>query len=328
MEISTEIVHMPEPVCCDVHEAIYLSLLCASILYFSFITVALSTFFQSFSWVDLVSCIILFLLLCLSGGRLLLLNAGLSKDVYYEARSYEDILIAEKPDLLSTFPFVRKIEDPDHNLNMMNAKNVSVNLHCNTTISLPQCTQIEKFILERISSMGGKPYADLHLTICAPAPLPQAGNRVIFSKTIPVAMQKEIRDPARWAAKAFPAHRWLGVTALMMLAYLLSFTAFCSIDAKNTRQLRRLPVPLFSIVTLLFFGGFYLLNNFHHETLYRHLPVLLIAPWVLLGMGCWSVRYFFRTKLTPRFIALLTQCFTLFSTLSGLLLLIVDYNPD
>ena len=147
---------MPEPVCCDVHEAIYLSLLCASILYFSFITVALSTFFQSFSWVDLVSCIILFLLLCLSGGRLLLLNAGLSKDVYYEARSYEDILIAEKPDLLSTFPFVRKIEDPDHNLNMMNAKNVSVNLHCNTTISLPQCTQIEKFILERISSMGGK----------------------------------------------------------------------------------------------------------------------------------------------------------------------------
>ena len=102
---------MPEPVCCDVHEAIYLSLFCASILYFSFITVALSTFFQSFSWVDLVSCIILFLLLCLSGGRLLLLNAGLSKDVYYEARSYEDILIAEKPDLLSTFPFVRKIED-------------------------------------------------------------------------------------------------------------------------------------------------------------------------------------------------------------------------
>lgn len=320
---------MPESICCVVHENIYLSLLCISILYISFIAVSLYFFSQSLSWTDLAAYLLLFILLCLSGGRLLLLNAGLSKDVYYEVQSYAEILIDEKPDLLSTFPFVQKIEDPGNDLNKINAQTVPVNLYCDKTISETQCTQIEKFIMDRISAMGGRPYADLHLSLFAPAPDNPAENRKFFSKTISVNAQKEVRDITRWVEKAFPPHPRLGMAALIMLAYLLCFNLFCAFcPGTASRTAPPCFILSFTVIILLFFGGFYLLNNFHHAILYRHLLMLLVAPYALLELGYWYIRCFFQTKLPPRAIILLTQCFALFSMLSGGLLLIVDYGLD
>ena len=145
---------MIESICCVVHENIYLSILCVSFLYISFIAASLCSFFKTLSWADLASYIILFILLCLLGGRLLLLNAGLSKDVYYETQSYAEILISEKPDLLMTFPFIQKIENPGNVLNKTDAKNIPVNIYCNKSITELQCTLVENFIMDKISAMG------------------------------------------------------------------------------------------------------------------------------------------------------------------------------
>ena len=318
---------MIESICCVVHENIYLSILCVSFLYISFIAASLCSFFKTLSWADLASYIILFILLCLLGGRLLLLNAGLSKDVYYETQSYAEILISEKPDLLMTFPFIQKIENPGNVLNKTDAKNIPVNIYCNKSITELQCTLVENFIMDKISAMGGKPYAELQLSIFVPTQ--RSGNQRIFSKTITINAQKNAWNISRWVEKAFPRHQWLGKTALIMLLYLQCINMIYSIRHKNSNRETRIPfIPFFSAIIFIFFGFFIFLNNFHHEILYCHMLILLIVPYALLSLCYWNIRYFFQSKLSPPAITILTQIFSLYSVLLGLFLLVVDYNLD
>ena len=318
---------MIDSICCIVHENIYLSILCVSFLYISFIVASLCSFFKTLSWLDLASYIILFIMLSLLGGRFLLLNTGLSKDVYNEVQSYAEVLLSEKPDLLMIFPFIQKIENPENVLNKLSAKNIPVNIYCNKRVTELQCAQVEKFIMDKISGMGGKPYADLQLSIFVPTQL--AGSQRIFSKTISINAQKNVWDICRWVKKAFPLHQWLGKTALIMLFYLQCINMIYSIQPKNSnREPRILFLFLFSAIIFIFFGFFYFLNNFHHEIFYCHMLIFLIIPYALLNLGYWNIRYFFQSKLSPQAIAILTQFFSLYSILLGLFLLVVDYHLD
>ncbi len=316
---------MIESFCCNVHENIYLSILCVSFIYISFIVVSLCSFFKTLSWTDITSYGILFILLCLLGGRLLLLNAGLSKDVYNETQSYAEILISEKPDLLMQFPFIQKIENPGNVLNKISARNIPVNIYCNKSITELQCTQIENFIMDRISAMGGQPYANLQLSIFIPSQI--SGCQSFFSKTITINAQKNAWNISKWIKKAFPLHQWLGLTALIMLLYLQGINMIYYIEQKISKCKPQIFfMSLFSVIVFISFACFYFLNNFHHNFLYSHMLILLIIPYALLNLSYWNIRYFFHSKLSPQTISIFTQFFSLYSILLGLFLLAVDYN--
>ena len=72
---------MPDSFCCLVHENIYTSLLHAGLLCVVYLVLLFTVFLRSLSRQDLISGLILLGLLCLLGGRLILLNAGLSKKI-------------------------------------------------------------------------------------------------------------------------------------------------------------------------------------------------------------------------------------------------------
>lgn len=321
---------MPDSVCCLVHENIYNSLFWVGLLCIGYLVVLFSVFFRTLSWPDWVSCLFLLVLLGILGARLVLLNAGLSKKIYEyaEEQSYAEILLSEKPDLPSTFPFIQKIEDPDENLKNMSLKKIPVRIHCNRKISQSQCEELEKFILNKISSMGGTPFAELHLDILVPSASESGGeNRVIFSRNIAIDTQTTVQDINQWVKKAFPKYEWLGITALLMLAGLQILNTICFFRIARPERRRYLLIYcLFGIGMLVIFGGFFLLNHFHAEILYCRMPVFLIVPYAFSEAGCCWARYYLRKKELHRFTILPATLFPLLSFLVGLFLLVVDYR--
>ena len=319
---------MPDSVCCIVHENIYASLLYAGLLCVVYLVLLFTVFLRSLSGQDLIFGLILLGLLCLLGGRLVLLNAGLSKKIYEyaEEQSYAEILLSEEPDLLSTFPFIRKIEDPDENLNKMYPEKIPLKILCNREIPQSQCEELEKFILNKISSMGGAPFAELQLEIFAPSSSESGEEeRMIFSKNISIDTPKEVHDFSQWVKKTFPQHEWLGIIALLMLAGLQILNTICFFRiARPERRRYLLLYHLFAIGMLVIFGGFFLLNHFHAEILYCRMPSFLIVPYAFCGAGCCGIRYYLQKNGLHRFIILPATLFPVLSILVGLFLLVVD----
>lgn len=313
---------MLDSICCAVHENMIVSIVCTWSVFIVFIAVSSCVF--PVSWGDIVSYVILIFLLLLLGGRFLLLNAGLSKNVYNEAECYANVLIDEEPSLLSAFPFIQSMEDPGNDLRKMYKKNILLKIDCGNGVTRKQCEQIEQFVMDRISSMGGKPYADLHLSISVPPSLEDSRERyTIFSKLITKDAQNGIHDFSRWALRNFSSHKWLGISALLMMAYLqsLSLVYVCIVKKSNHNATF---LFLFLIVSAAFFGGFYLFNNFHHEILYCYMLELLIMPYVFLCLGYWRIRFYLQRKQAFFFINLITQFFTFISMLLALFLLFAD----
>ncbi len=260
------------------------------------------------------------------GGRLLLLNAAFSKNLYDETPSYAELLLQEEPSLVSAFPAIREIADPGQALSRIDLKTIPVKVVCSDPVTESQCREIAKFVRTRIRSMGGTPFADLKLSVWGPAP--DSGETAqLFSETITVREQNEMQDFRLWVAKAFPVHPWLGTAALLMLV-VLTGTAVSGLFRERGRPAGGIREQIvfsgcFCTAAALIFGGFFLLNSFYADLLYSHMMMLFVIPYGVATGGCWCVR-FFRRKRTPNFSTPITLFFTLFSVLAALFLLTVD----
>ena len=312
-------------VCCGVHENLYCAIICVILISTGYVSASLFACWYSLTWYDLAAYGIWFLLLVALGGRLLLLNAAFSKDLYDETPAYAELLLQEKPALESAFPVIHEIVDPERNLWRMDQKTIPVKVVCSRSVTELQCREIMDFIRSRIRSMGGTPFADLELSIWIPAPKDSAENRMFFSGTISRREQKELQNFPSWVAKAFPVHSWLGTTALLMAALLASSAGFLLFREKNQElRLRRfLFSGFYCAAAVLFFGGFFLLNRFLTALLYCRMLTLFVLPYALVVVGCWGVR-FFRRKRIPDFSADIAFFFILASVLTALFLLTVD----
>ena len=291
-----------------------------------YVLASLFAFWNSLTWRDLAAFGIWFLLLVALGGRLLLLNAAFSKNLYDETQSYAELLLQEEPTLVSAFPAIREIADPGQALCRMDLKTIPVKVVCSDPVTESQCREIAKFVRTRIRSMGGTPFADLQLSVWGPAP--DSGETAqLFSETITVREQNEMQDFRLWVTKAFPVHPWLGTAALLLLA-VLAGTAVSGLFRERGRPAGGIREQIvfsgcFCAAAALIFGGFFLLNGFYPELLYSRMMMLFVLPYGVVAAGCWCVR-FFRRKRTPDFSVPVTLFFTLLSVLATLFLLTVD----
>lgn len=130
-----------------------------------YVLASLFAFWNSLTWRDLAAFGIWFLLLVALGGRLLLLNAAFSKNLYDETQSYAELLLQEEPSLVSAFPAIREIADPGQALSRIDLKTIPVKVVCSDPVTESQCREIAKFVRTRIRSMGGTPFADLQLSV-------------------------------------------------------------------------------------------------------------------------------------------------------------------
>lgn len=315
---------MLDSICCGVHENLYCAIICVILIGTGYVLASLFAFWNSLTWRDLAAFGIWFLLLVALGGRLLLLNAAFSKNLYDETPSYAELLLQEEPTLVSAFPAIREIADPGQALCRMDLKTIPVKVVCSGPVTEPHCREIADFVRNRIRSMGGTPFADLRLTVWISAP--GSGEETqLFSETISVREQKAMQDFRLWAAKAFPVHPWLGTAALLMLALLagaIGVRLFRERKAEHRRE-RLLFSGLYCVAAILVFGGFFLLNGFRTDLLYCRMMMLFVLPYGVVAAGCWCVR-FFRRKRTPDFSVPVTLFFTLLSVLATLFLLTVD----
>ena len=130
-----------------------------------YVLASLFAFWNTLTWCDLAAFGIWFLLLVALGGRLLLLNAAFSKNLYDETQSYAELLLQEEPSLVSAFPAIREIADPGQALSRIDLKTIPVKVVCSDPVTESQCREIAKFVRTRIRSMGGTPFADLQLSV-------------------------------------------------------------------------------------------------------------------------------------------------------------------
>lgn len=302
---------------CIIHEEIYASIIFVSLIYIAFVIISLWSF--SISNKDIISFVILFLVLCILGGRFLLLGAGLADKLYDESQCYANVLIDEKDNLISTFPFIQKVEDTNNDLRRMEAKNIPLKIYCNQEITEKQCEQVETFIMDKIGAMGGGPYTDLQLSIFAPPHSETGDMHTVFAQNITLDTQKKVYDFKRWVIKNITPDRWLGALSLLMLAYLQGLSIFYLCFAQKSHNIRFI-LP-FAIISLIVFGGFYVVHNFYHPIIYCHILGFSVASYALLCVGCWVTRFHYQKRQAYLYINLLTQFFTLVSLLLFLFLL-------